>query len=86
MLTVKVLKQQLEQLIANGMGDRVVSFSKIDNNDDYVGDYVLARKVDTKDALEVAVYLQPFDPITDSELWDKVEAEGNARLDAESEG
>lgn len=86
MFTVKTLAMELERLCEKGMGDRVVSFPLVDCEDGYDGDYVLVNEVDTRDTLEVAVYLKPYeDPNTDKEKWDEVEEEGNRRLDEEDE-
>lgn len=74
MYTVKTLKAQLEKLIAQGLGDRIVVFPVLDVEDGYAGDYVLVSEVDTKDNLELVVYLECYNPEEDSELWSAVEA------------
>lgn len=86
MFTIKALAMELERLCEKGMGDRVVSFPMVESEDGYDGNYVLVNEVDTKDALEVAVYLLPYeDPNENNEKWNKVEEEGNRRLDEEDE-
>lgn len=74
MYTVKTLKAQLEKLIAQGLGNRIVVFPVLDDEDGYAGDYVLVSEVDTRDCLEVAVYLKCYKPGKDSELWEEIEA------------
>jgi hypothetical protein len=74
MYTVKTLKDQLEELITQGFGDRVVAFPILDDDIGYAGDFVLVREVDTRDQLEVAVYLGCYKPEKDSELWEEIEA------------
>ena len=86
MFTVKTLAMELERLCEKGMGDRVVSFPMVEPEDGYDGHYVLVNEVDTRDAIEVAVYLLPYaDPKENNEKWDEVEEEGNRRLDEEGE-
>ena len=86
MFTVKTLAMELERLCEKGMGDRVVSFPMIEFDEGYDGHYVLVNQVDTRDALEVAIYLQPYDnPNENNEKWDEVEEEGNRRLEEEDE-
>ena len=86
MFTVKTLAMELERLCEKGMGDRVVSFPIIEPDVEYDGDYVLVNEVNTKDALEVAVYLLPYEnPNENNEKWNEVEEEGNRRLDEEDE-
>jgi hypothetical protein len=74
MYTVKTLKAQLEKLIAQGLGDRIVVFPVLYDADGYDGDYALVSEVDTKDSLELVVYLECYNPEEDSELWSAVEA------------
>lgn len=82
MFTVKTLAMELERLCKKGMSDRVVSFPMVEPNDGYDGHYILVNEVDTRDALEVAVYLLPYaDPNENNEKWDEVEEEGNRKLD-----
>ncbi len=81
-MTVATLKEELERLCAKGLGDRVVSFPK-DDDDDYEGDFILIAEVDTKDALEVAVYLTPHSAEDNNAIWAEVEAIGEARLEEE---
>ena len=86
MFTVKTLAMELERLCKKGLGDRVVSFPMIEFDEGYGGNYVLVNEVDTRDALEVAVYLLPYtDPNENNEKWNEVEEEGNRRLDEEGE-
>ena len=86
MFTVKTLAMELERLCEKGMGERVVSFPKVDTEDGYDGHFVLVNEVSAKDALEVAVYLLPYtDPNENNEKWDEVEEEGNRRLEEEDE-
>jgi hypothetical protein len=86
MFTVKTLAMELERLCEKGMGDRVVSFPMIEIDEGYDGDFVLINEVDTRDALEVAVYLLPYtDPNENNEKWQEIEEEGNRRLDEEDE-
>lgn len=86
MFTVKTLAMELERLCKKGMGDRAVSFPMVESEDGYDGHYVLVNQVDTRDALEVAVYLLPYtDPNENNEKWDEIEEEGNRRLDEEDE-
>ena len=86
MFTVKTLAMELERLCEKGMGDRVVSFPMVEYDEGYDGNYVLVNEVDTRDALEVAVYLQPYyDPKENNKKWDEVEEEGNRRLEEEDE-
>lgn len=81
--TVKMLRNKLNELIEAGMGERAVSFEMIDNEDGYDGDFVLVGVVDTRDALETAIYLRPTAPNENNAEWNKIEAEGNRRLDEE---
>ena len=83
--TVNELREELNRLIERGMGERAVSFPKIYEDDGYEGDFVLVGEVDTKDALETAIYLQPPKPNDNNQLWDEIEEEGNRRLDKEDE-
>jgi hypothetical protein len=79
MYTVKTLKDQLEKLIAQGLGDRVVVSSVYDNEDEYDGDYALVSEVDTQDYRELVVYLECYSPLDDSALWDEFEAKTKKR-------
>lgn len=74
MYTVKTLKDQLEKLIVEGLEDRVVAFPILDDDIGYDGDFVLVSEVDTRDCLEIAVYLRCYKPEKDSKLWKEVEA------------
>jgi hypothetical protein len=84
MFTVKTLAMELERLCDKGMGDRAVSFPIVETEDGYDGHYILVNEVNTKDALEVAVYLLPYaDPNENNEKWGEVEETGNRRLEEE---
>jgi hypothetical protein len=78
-----MLRNKLNDLIEVGMGERAVSFEMVSYEDGYDGDYVLVCEVSTKDALETAIYLRPTTPDKNNEEWDKIEAEGNRRLEKE---
>lgn len=83
--TVKELYDKLGHLVESGMGKRAVSFSMVCGDEGYDGDYVLVGKVDTKDALETAIYLLPPKPEANNLLWEEIEEEGNRRLEKEDE-
>ena len=83
--TVKQLRDELDHLVERGMGERAVSFSMVCDDEGYDGDFVLVDKVDTKDALETAIYLLPPKPEVNNFLWDEIEEEGNRRLEEEDE-
>jgi hypothetical protein len=83
--TVEQLRNKMNDLIECGMGERAVSFPITEYEDGYTGDYVLVGAVDTRDALETAIYLQPLDPSADCYEWNKIEDEGNRRLDEEED-
>ena len=72
MYTVKTLKDQLEKLIAEGLEDRVVVFPILDIEDGYDGEYALVSEVDTKDHIEMVVYLECYTPEKDSAVWEKI--------------
>ena len=84
-LTVRKLRDELNRLIECGMGDRAVSFPVCEYDEGWSGDYLLVGRVDTRDALEVAVYLKPLSVQEDTEEWNIIEEEGNRRLDDEEE-
>lgn len=77
--TVKTLKEHLERLTEQGFGDRAISFPQIEEDEGYSGTYVLVNRIDTRDAIETAVYLMPFDPATNNELWDEIEEQAYAK-------
>lgn len=72
-LTVSKMRDLLDELIAAGLGDRAVAFPIIDYDEGYDGDYVLVKEIDTRDCLEIAVYLRPLDDTTDCQEWDELE-------------
>lgn len=78
MYTVKTLKDQLEELIIQGFGDRVVAFPILDDDIGFAGDFVLVSGVDTRDQLDVAVYFRCYKPEKDIELWNEVEAKAKS--------
>lgn len=83
--TVAELRGKLDALIEQGMGERAVSFPITEYEDGYSGDYVLVGAVDTRDALETAIYLRPLEPSADWYEWNKIEDEGNRRLEQEED-
>lgn len=72
-LTVNKLRNLLDELIADGMGERAVAIPIIDYDEGYDGDYVLVKDINTKDCLEIAVYLRPLDDLTDCQEWEQME-------------
>lgn len=72
-LTVNKLRNLLDELIADGMGERAVAIPIIDYDEGYDGDYVLIKDINTKDCLEIAVYLRPLDDTTDCKEWEQME-------------
>ena len=71
MYTVKTLKDQLEKLIAEGLGDRVVVFPVLDIEDGYDGEYALMSEVDTQDHSELVIYLECYTPEKDRAVWEE---------------
>lgn len=72
-LTVNKLRNLLDELIADGMGERAVAIPIIEYDEGYDGDYVLVKDINTKDCYEIAVYLRPLDTTTDHQEWDRME-------------
>lgn len=80
-INVRKLRDILNDLIEEGMGDRAVAFPVCEYEDGWAGDYILVDKVRTKDMLECAVYLTPMDVDKDRKTWEEIEEKACEALD-----
>ena len=72
-LNVRKLRDILNDLIEEGMGDRAVAFPVCEYEEGWAWDFILVDKVRTNDALESAVYLIPMDVNKDRKTWAEIE-------------
>ena len=80
-LNVRKLRDILNDLIEEGMGDRAVAFPVCEYEEGWSGDYILVDRIKTNDVLESAVYLAPMDVNKNRETWAEIEEKAQEALD-----